>query len=81
LKLTISFRQQAMDSGDAPRGGIHVEGAGITVTEGCLAIYPDIKSGNCRMIPLDLIAEIRVEEGPEEEAQRKVTSIRPRTDA
>lgn len=63
MKIKVKFRKGV---GDVPED-LNIERAGVAVSEGCLAIYPNLKKGDCTMYPLDLIAEILIEEDVEQE--------------
>lgn len=63
MKIVVKFRD--------PGRKLEVDRAGFAINWGAVAIYPDLKKADCTIIPLDLIEEVTVQEGPEEEQARK----------
>ncbi|HET7713165.1 MAG TPA: hypothetical protein VFK94_01460, partial [Patescibacteria group bacterium] len=52
---------------------VQMEGAGFAIQEGCAAIYPDPKKGDCTLYPLHRLEKIEVFEDKAEEEARKET--------
>lgn len=48
---------------------LRLEKAGMSVNEGCLAVYPDVTKPDCTLYPIDLIEKIEVKGDIEPEAQ------------
>lgn len=56
--------------------GVSIEGAGMALQEGCIAIYPDVRKGDATIYPLHQVRKIVVEEDEIEQAARKREEIR-----
>ena len=48
MKIVISFVDKSKDN-------VEMEGAGFAIQEGCAAIYPDPKKGDCVTAPITRI--------------------------
>lgn len=64
MKIVISFVDKSKDN-------VEMEGAGFAIQEGCAAIYPDPKKGDCVLYPLHRLEKIEVYEDIVEEELRE----------